>query len=361
MSRKITFASALMGLLFLSGCSMYGPKDVSSNQIDPPPLTSQPAGSEKVTTDGQPVTDTFTDPSSVTGAKESAAASTIVSKIYAVDPDGYVVPWEVELPKKTGVAKEVLTCMVQGSEGEKMLPTGFHAVLPPGTKVKSLNIKNGVATVDFSPEFKKYKPENEQKIIDAVTWALTEFDSIKEVNIQINGYPQDVMPVKGTPISHLSRKNGINLEMASNVKIGHTMPVTLYFQGQLGDKGTYFVPVTRLVPDDQSNKADVVLKELVHGPTQGSPLFSSILPTVNVLNVKENNGVIVANLDNKILSYSDKQANPDALEEIVLSLTENTNAKKVQIMVDGKSTVKTGKVDYSKPVSRPSTINSKLY
>ncbi|WCK53684.1 GerMN domain-containing protein [Aneurinibacillus sp. Ricciae_BoGa-3] len=354
MSQKIMITGALIGLLVLSGCSMFGPNDVSSTQqIDPPKLDSQPAGSEKVTANGQPLTD-------VSGKTAKAEAKTMIQKLYVVDTDGYVVPWEMEFPKTQGMAKQVLSYMVKGSQGEKMLPKGLHAVLPQGTKIIGMTIKNGVATVDFSPEFKNYKAEDEQKIIDAITWTLTEFDSVKEVNIRINGHDQEVMPVKGTPISHLSRKNGINLELADNVKIGQTTPVTLYFEGQLPNDKTYFVPVTRLVTE-KGTKAETVVKELVRGPRQGSTLVSSILPSVGVLSVKEKNNVVVADFDKQLIAYNQGEANPDAMTAIVLSLTENTGAKKVQIMVDGKSKLKAGNMDYSKPVSKPAVYNTRAY
>ncbi|WP_047150584.1 GerMN domain-containing protein [Aneurinibacillus tyrosinisolvens] len=348
MARKLIMGSAFISfLLLLSGCGLFGPKDVSSNGIDPPQLQTPAANSEKVNA-----------PQAVGQAKQAEGAA--VHKIYVVDADGFVVPWAVEIPKSKGLAKQVLNYMVKGSEGEKLLPAGFRAVLPAGTKVLGMVIKNGVATVDFSPEFKKYRAEDEQKILDAVTWALTEIDTIKEVNIQINGHPQDVMPINGTPISLLSRENGINRELADNVKVGQTMPVTIYFQGQVSDKESYFVPVTRLVPQ-QKDKSMAAMKELIQGPKQGSTLFPSMLPSTNVLSIKQQKDIMVVNFDNKLLSYNQGKANPEALEAIVLSLTENSNAKKVQIMVGGKATAKAGGVDYSKPVSRPQVINSQPY
>jgi germination protein M len=350
MARKFSLLSAFIGLLFmLSGCGLFGPKDAPSNgAIDPPPLQSQPStGSGKV--DAQ---------TSAQGKKTDKQAAT--HKLYVLDADGFVVPWEIELPKSEGAAKQVLSNMVQGSEGEKLLPPGFRAVLPKGTKILGMTIKNGVATVDFSPEFKKYKAEDEQKILDAVTWALTEFNPVKEVSIWINGHPQEVMPVKGTPVSHLSRQNGINVEVADTVKPGQAMPVTLYFQNQVSDKLTYFVPVTRFIPKSD-NKELAIVQELIQGPKQGSPLFSALLPSMNVKSVKQQKDVTVVNFDNKILSYNQGQANPDALESVVLSLTENSGAKKVQIMVDGKNTVKVGTIDYTKPVTRSMITNSQAY
>lgn len=252
MARKLPLLSAFLGVLFIiSACGLFGPKDMPSNgQIDPPQLHPQStAGGEKMDA-----------PS--TKQKKTADNPVSMHKVYVIDAEGFVVPWPMELPKTEGMVKQILSYMVQGGEGEKALPPGFRAVLPKGTKILGANIKDGVATVDFSPEFKKYKPEDEEKILDAITWALTEFDTVKEVNIWINGHPLEVMPVKGTPVTHLSRKNGINLELADTIKPGQTMPVTLYFQNQLSNDLTYFVPVTRMIPKTE-NKGLAVVQQLI--------------------------------------------------------------------------------------------------
>ena len=60
-----------------------------------------------------------------------------------------------------------------------MLPNDFRAVLPEDTEL-SVNIKDGVATVDFSKEFKNYQPEDEMKILQSITWTLTQFDTCQD-------------------------------------------------------------------------------------------------------------------------------------------------------------------------------------
>jgi len=341
--RGLLWAALLSIFMILSGCNLFGPKDVSNTQeIDPPPLTGQSQQSSE--------------------NEEKSQTKKNMQKVYVSDADGYVVPWSVEMPKAegNGLAKQVISYMVKGSEGDKLLPKGLSNILPEGTTVIGMKIKDGVATVDFSPEFKKYKAEDEKKIVDAITWALTEFDNVKEVSIWINGTPLETMPVNGTPVNRLSRANGINLEISENVRMGQTLPVTIYMQGQLSDDVTYFVPVTRLIPRT-NDVATAVIKELLKGPIQGSTLFSSLLPSINVLSVKQEGDTITVDFDNKILSYNQGETNPNAVAEIVLSLTENTNAKKIQLLVDGKKNLKAGKEDYSKPVTRPAVINPSAY
>jgi germination protein M len=352
MSRKTVVMSTMLStVIVLSGCSMFGPQKASGPKPTDPPQISQtkPIGpSQEVVapTNGKDA-----------GQQDTAQVAESSSvPIYMMDPDGYVVPITLNLPKAEGSAKQILNYMVKGGPVEQIKPKGFTAVLPEGTKVLGMTIKDGMATVDFSPEFKKYEAKDERKIVDAITYALTSIKSVKEVKIWINGHGQEVMPVNGTPISLVTRDNGINLEVANNVKMGDTTPVTLYFQAQGPDNMNYFVPVTRLIPRTD-NKTLASVNELIRGPKQGANLFSSMLPTTKVLNVKMNNGVAVVDFDDKLLSYNDGKANPLALESLLLSLTENTNATKVQFLVNGKPNVLAGDKDYTKPVSRPTELN----
>ncbi len=343
--RRIGRMTAVLGVsaVLLSGCGLFGPEKEATS-IDPPPQ------SEVALEGANPL------PQGDSGTNEVAVQGSVDRTVYLLDANGYVVPVSLTLPKDEGSAKQVLTYMVKGGPVDNMLPNGFSAVLPAGTKVLGMTIKDGVATVDFSKEFKQYDPKEEKRILDAVSRALTEFKNVKSVQIWINGKPLTEMPVDSTPLSQLGRNHGINLELAEGAQPGRTTPVTVYFQGQLDDKRTYYVPVTRLIPQTD-NIAKAVVEELIKGPKEGSPLYSSLLRTTKVLDVREEAGLVKVDLSNDILKFDDgKEASPEALESLVLSLTESTGANKVQVLVEGKP-LASGNFDFTKPVDRPVHIN----
>lgn len=344
--RRIGEMTAVLGVsaMLLSGCGLFGPEKEATS-IDAPPQS-------EVAID---VPDANA-PTDVAGeGSEAAVKGTVGRTVYLLDANGYVVPVSLTLPKEEGVAKQVLSYMVKGGPVESMLQGGFTAILPQGTEVKGLVIKNGVATVDFSKEFKGYEEKDEKRILDAVTRAMTEFGNVKTVQIWVNGTPLTEMPTANTPITQLDRAHGVNLELADGAIPGNTTSVTVYFQGQLDDTRTYFVPVTRLVPETD-NVAKATVEELIKGPKQDSQLFSSLLRTTRVLDVKQESELVTVNLSSDILKYDDgKEASPEALESLVLSLTESTGAKQVQLLVEGKP-LQNG--SYSKPVSRPLQLNS---
>ncbi|MBO8163781.1 MAG: GerMN domain-containing protein [Brevibacillus sp.] len=351
--RRIGIMTAALGIsaVLLTGCGLFGPKEETNTSIDPPPLTEDAGGEWDAGESG--TLDPDASPSD-----EPAAVQTVNRTVYLFDPNGYVVPVTLPLPKTEGVAKQVLTYMVKGGPVEELLPPGFSAILPEKTSVLGAKIVDGTATIDFSPHFTKYNPEQEVAILQAITKALTSFDSVKNVAIWVNGVPLSEMPVNKTPINTLEQTSGINLELAPGAMPGRTTAVTVYFQGQLDEEHTYYVPVTRLIPETDE-VARAVVEELIRGPKEGAPLFSSLLGTTEVIGVEEKGDTVVVNLSGDVLKYNNgREANPEAIQSLVLSLAENTGADKVQVMVEGKPLAAAGSLDVSKPVSRPLEINS---
>jgi germination protein M len=259
------------------------------------------------------------------------------------------------------VATQALEYLVVDGPVTEYLPSGMRAVLPAGTEMSVHVQEDGTARVDFSNEFKNYSAEDEKGILEAITWTLTEFDSIKQVQIMINGYETNVMPVNKTPISEfLSRKDGINVEIASGTNLGHFSAVTLYFKAQnSAATNEYYVPVTRMVP--HSN--DLVLttvKELIAGPKRGSGLVSGILSSTEVHSIRHEGDTVVVDFDDSLLVYAQEEAkaSDDAIEAVVLSLTEMGHFEQVQFLVNGETqfTSYNGS-DLSQPVLRPVAIN----
>lgn len=343
MRRRIAYVGMVLLLLslLLSGC-LYGPDQKTSRAIDPPPSNLQPKDQGMASGTAK----------AVSAKKQSGV------QLYLMTDLGYVAPYSLPIPKGKGIAKEALSYLVKGGPEEGILPKGFSGILPKGTQVKGVNIQGGTATVDFSKEFLSYDPKLESQILNAITWTLTGFDSVKRVNIWVNGHPLETMPKGKTPAQGLTRAQGINLELAEGVNVSQSMPVTLYFLAQTPDNMVYYVPVTRMI-NRTDNVAKATLMELVKGPQNGSRLSSALAETTQVHSAIVRGDTVMADFGEDLLQYSgQKTASKDAVETIVLSLTENTGAKKVKITVDGKAdgTIENGQ-SLEKPVMRPKVVN----
>ncbi|MBA4602645.1 GerMN domain-containing protein [Thermoactinomyces mirandus] len=342
MHNRWFWASAcfLLVPLVLSGC-VFGPEKNASKPIDPPPADIEQNTSEVTANQ----------------AKKEEAEQTLGVELYFMTHTGHLAPYTLNLPSSKGIAKEVLKFMVKDGPGQAMLPKGFTPILPKGTQVKALNIQDGVATIDFSKEFLNYKQEEEENLLSAITWTLTGFPTVNEVNIWVDGKLLSAMPKGKTPAQGLTRKDGINLEVAKGTDITRSMPVTLYFIGQLPDNHTYYVPVTRMV-NASDNVGEVVIDELVKGPQLQSGLSAALDTTLKVNKVQVKGDLAVADFGEQLLQYGKNAASEDALQTIVLSLTENTSAEKVKLIVNGKQNITVeGEKTVSEPVSRPKFIN----
>ncbi len=334
----------LSSTVLLSGCGLFGTE--KEKKIDPPKSVTYVDKKESKETSG----------------KKENAQNTVKTELYLIDKDGYVVPQTLALPKTTSVAKQALEYLVVNGPVTDLLPNDFRAVLPEDTELSvDINKETGAATVNFSKEFKNYQPEDEMKILQSVTWTLTQFANVKTVKLKMNGHELKEMPVKGTPISeNLSRASGINMDSADVTDITNTRPVTVYFIG--GEEGSYYyVPVTKRVSNSEKNKVVAVVKELVKGPSEKSKLVSDFMSDVKLLEEpKIDNGTVTLNFDKNIYgSFEEKVISQHLLDALVLSLTEQTEIQKVAIQVNGKAELKNdqGK-KLSDPVTRPEKVNT---
>lgn len=284
---------------------------------------------------------------------------TVERELYLISNDGMVVPQTFQLPKTESVLRQSLEYLVDGGPISNLIPNGFRAVIPAGTEI-DVNLKeDGVAIVDFSEEFKNYQPEDELKILQAITWTLTQFDNVEKVRIQINGYDQETMPVNDTPIGNgFSRNNGINIETDSVVDIVNSKGVTLYFLAQNGDN-TYYVPVTRRI-NETENLHQAVVEQLLQGPSAHSNLLTDFREGVQLLEQPTyENGVVTLNFNEAILGQLQGTAISDeVLNMLALSLTEQQGVEKVAIQVNGDPNVlKASGEMLAEPVSRPTLVN----
>ncbi|MGA9174203.1 MAG: GerMN domain-containing protein, partial [Thermoactinomyces sp.] len=137
-----------------------------------------------------------------------------------------------------------------------------------------------------------------------------------------------------------------------------SMPVTLYFLGQTLDNQVYYVPVTRMV-NQTDNVAEATIKELIKGPQQDSDLSGALDTTTEVNKVQVKGDTVFADFGEQLLEYGEQTASKDALQTIVLSLTENTGFKKVKLSVNGKQNIMaSGEKDLiDQPVTRPKFVN----
>ncbi|SFM39032.1 GerMN domain-containing protein [Salibacterium qingdaonense] len=346
-------AAAVLAVPFvLQGCG-FG-SDEAGNMDEPPEEVTEDIAWEDFEEAAQQ------EESSSSAEEEPAEEETVERELYLIDENGMVAPQTFSLPKTEGVLKQSLEHLVTGGPISQMVPNGFQAVLPPGTEVDVRLEENGTAVTDFSPEFRDYQPEQEQAVLQAVTWTLTQFDNVEDVSFQINGYKQDTMPVNGTPIGDsYSRAQGINLENGRVSDMTNSSSVTVYFLSQIGEN-SYYVPVTRRISGkDEDNKLDAAMTELVRGPSPESGLHDVLREGTSLVEpsqVKQGTASIFFN--EGLLSGQNGSVSEEALHAALLTATELEDVENVELNVEGAEEVLRVNGDtLEDPAARPALVN----
>ncbi|SDP01561.1 GerMN domain-containing protein [Halobacillus sp. SY10] len=328
----------LLSVGLLSGCLFEGeqslekmdtPEEAVTTTPDPSSDEPQPEG-EGENTEGE-------EGEGTEGTEGDASSATVAREVYLMDANGMVAPQTLELPASEEVATQALEYMVKDGPVTNLLPNGFEAVLPAGTEILGVNAKeDGTLVVDVSEEFKNYAAEDEEKILQAMTYTLTQFENVKRIKLWINGHEQQVMPVDGTPISKgVSRADGINHSVGNNTDIMNSEAVTVYFPAQNGEQ-VYQVPVTTRVAKG-SDEYTAMVQALLEGPELGSALMNPFNEGAELVNSKLENGVLTVSFNENILTSVEEQPSLSdaALASLVMSLTDQADIESVEVHVDG--------------------------
>jgi hypothetical protein len=79
------------------------------------------------------------------------------------------------------------------------LAAGLHTQIPPGTEVRGLTIRDGIATVDLSGDFAAGgDPTEERGRLGQVVYTLTQFPTVDGVRFRIDGEPLVFRSGEGT-------------------------------------------------------------------------------------------------------------------------------------------------------------------
>lgn len=284
------------------------------------------------------------------GDEDAGAGFGRETVLYVADNQArYVVPVTLAIPWETGIARAAVGHLVEGGPAQQQLEQrGLRALLPAGTTVLGISINDGRCIVDFSRELlNTADPVQEKMMLESLVWTLTEFDTIDEVVIWVEGRPVTKL-THGTPVPEvLNRESGVNAEDAT---AGTTVLVWLRLDSMAG--GRLLVPVTRSAA--KGNLAAAALDELIKGPRSGTALSHAVPATTQVQQLEVLGDTVTVDFSAD-LSHADDLAL--AVSAVVLTLTDLENIDKVIITIDGEGVRLPNGEELSQPVMRPSGTN----
>lgn len=267
-------------------------------------------------------------------------------EIFMVNKDNYVARTNVLLDEDSteNKVRGILEYLIIGGKKESSIPNGFRSIIPAGTEIRSVEIKEGLLKIDFSKEILEIDEALEEKMLESIIYSLTSIDGIKGILIYVEGDLLTVLPKTKTSLpSILTRNIGIN-KVYDLVDTKDITKTTVYYVGKNNDD-YYYVPVTK-VDNGGKDKIKVIIDELSSGPTYEDNLMSFMNLNTELLNyeIKEDNMYLTFN--NYILdNLEEKSILEEVIYSISLSIADNYNVKEVVFLIGDeeitKSVVKT--------------------
>lgn len=247
---------------------------------------------------------------------------------YYQDENGFVVPVNTEIPWEEGIAKATLRSMVVGSETEKRIAqSGLKGVIPEATEIKGMSIKDGVCRVDFSKNILNTSTyDQEENMISAITYTLTEFPTIDKVEMLVDGQALASL-TNGYPINMGFERENINLYGSAD-----GVNYTVYYKAPDTEVEGHYVPIT-FSADKVANPVSTVVEKLFAGPPADTVLTNKIPVGVNVKNVKVIGDTAVINLGVGAVNLSERDFKD--MNSIVVLCLEQFDIGNVEYNIEG--------------------------
>lgn len=248
---------------------------------------------------------------------------------YYEDENGYLVPVNTKIPWEEGIAKATIRTLVRGNEIEQRIAqSGLRGVLPENTEIRGMSIKDGLCRIDFSQHILNTQSyEEEQNMITALTYTLTEFPTIDKVELLVEGQALTTLS-KGYEINRAFERKNINLmgkEDGANY--------TVYYKAPDTEVAGYYVPVT-FTAEKVENPVVTVLSRLFSGPPSDTPLSNTIPYDVNMQDVTIKGDTAIINLGIGAVNLTQEEYD-DMNQIVVLCLEQFDQIANVEYKIEG--------------------------
>jgi len=182
--------------------------------------------------------------------------------IYLLDSDDYVARTKIvscDCESKDKAYDLVQGLIIDGTKSN-IIPNGFRSIIPSGTSILDITLEDKILTIDFSKELLDINEKYEEKMIEALTYTLTNIDGIDKLIIKVEGEVLDKLPNSSKELpTYLDKSYGIN-KIYELTSIQNIDSYTVYYVSEFNDN-KYYVPVTKYVNNDNQDKIKVIIEQ----------------------------------------------------------------------------------------------------
>lgn len=278
--------------------------------------------------------------------------------LFYQDKDRYVIPVTRKIVKQEGIAKAALGGMIDSAPNrEELQYFGLYPLFPAGTQVLGINIKDGTAMIDFNNKMLEYDDEvDERNIVASVVYALTEFKTIDNVKILVNGHTKEKLKY-GTDISGLLSRENVLINSSKANRKEEAGKLDVYLFKRVNDNYTYVLPVslesTELADDELTANIIGLLAE----ESTDERLYTEVPKGVRLLKSSVNGNVLTLDLSGEILNFGGTAREDGILKQLAYSMKQIGGIGKINLLTDGKAAELPEGSDISKGLDIPYTIN----
>lgn len=237
--------------------------------------------------------------------------------IFLVDNSDYVARTSIVKNSSETIEqiKEIIEALTKNTKKSSYIRDGFKPIIPEGTKILDLKLEENILTINFSKELLNVVNCDEQKMIEAIIYSLTEIKDIKKIKILVEGKPLTNLPNSNKKLpEYLDKSYGIN-KIYNIDSIKETTKTTIYYLSKNKDY-YYYVPVTK-VSNEKTERVEIIIKELKSTPIYHTNLISYLAASANMTNYELLESTISLSFNNYLIANMKEE---DILEEVKYSI-----------------------------------------
>ena len=230
-------------------------------------------------------------------------------------------------------AKEIIEALIIGSNASKYNPAGFKAVIPENTKINSIDLSESILKINFNEQFLSVLEDDEEKMMEALIYSLTEISEIKGIMIFVNNELLTKLPHSNKKLPDvLDRSYGIN-KIYELEDIKDSTKTTIYYLSEY-ENTKYYTPVT-FITNDTDNKVEIIIERLKSSPINQTNLMSYLASSAELLDYEITETSVNLTFNNYIFEeFSEKNILEEVKYTIALSIKDNYNVDEVVFNVD---------------------------
>lgn len=261
--------------------------------------------------------------------------------IFLVDNSNYVARTSIVKSSETinEQIKEIIETLTINSKKSTYIRDGFKPIIPENTKVIDLKLDNEILTINFSKEFLTVSETNEEPMLEALIYSLTELKEIKKIKILVENIPFTKLPNSNKKLpEYLDKTYGINKIYNLN-SLKETSKTTIYYLSKINDY-YYYVPVTK-VSNEKLERVEIIIKELKSTPIYHTNLISYLAASANMTNYELLENAISLSFNNYLIAnMKEEQILEEVKYSIALSLRDTYGINEVIFNIPDSENVK---------------------